>query len=175
MASSNKHHFDYSELWYGLWTMANIILVFATWVVFTCDEGTWVHPGQWGCGVSSVLVGWGFCWTQSYFCSLRRRSPMKEEQTTMKVWVSMKVKLPAEAETKFRVQSCGICWDSVQVLRPWCNVTVKKKKSHKELRSVQRQEFAGSIFGLLLHQAAHWHWTNVASLCQETLNLRGLH
>lgn len=73
-------------------------------VVFTCDEGTWVRPGRWGYGVSSVLVGSEFCWTRSYFCSLKGRTPVEEER---EVWVSMKVKRPAAAEKTslpFRVE-----------------------------------------------------------------------
>lgn len=46
----------------------------------TCDEGTWVHPDRWGYGASSVLVGLEFCWTQSYFCGLKGRTPVAEER-----------------------------------------------------------------------------------------------
>lgn len=69
---------------------------------------------------------------------------LKKRKATAKVreWVSLKVKLPAAAEMDFVVQSWGIYWDSVQVLRPWCNVTVKE--SQKELCSAQRQEFTSS-------------------------------
>lgn len=76
--------------------------------VYTCDEGTWARPDQWGYGASSVLVGSGFCWTQSYFCSLKGRTPVEEEKSdneNKRVSESMKVKLPAAAETNFAVQS----------------------------------------------------------------------
>lgn len=56
--------------------------------LFTCDEGTWVHPDQWGYGVSSVLVGSGFCWTPSYFCCLKVRTPVEEEKVNRSKRVS---------------------------------------------------------------------------------------
>lgn len=59
----------------------HVLLVFVMGVVFTCDEGTWVRPDQWGCGASSALVGSGSCWTQSYFCSLKGRTPVEEEES----------------------------------------------------------------------------------------------
>lgn len=53
--------------------------------IFTCDEGTWERPDRWGCGGSSALVGWGSCWTQSYSCSLKGRTPVEEEDNKTRV------------------------------------------------------------------------------------------
>lgn len=123
---------------------------------------SWGSRGSAGHRVISVVWRGELLWR-------KRKVTMKVRE---RVWVSMKVKLPAAAETNFAVQT-WIYWDSVQVLRPWCNVTVKE--SQKELCSAQRQEFTSSISGLLLQQAAYWRSTNVASLFQEALNLRRLY
>lgn len=61
---------------------------------------TLVRHAQWDFGVRSVLVE--VCWTQSYFCSLKARSPVEEERAKMYEMMQFKHKRHTKSFAPFR-------------------------------------------------------------------------